>query len=91
MEQADSIGAATDAGDEEVGQPALGIEDLLARFEADDALEVANDAGIGVGPERRAEQVMGGLDVRDPVADCFVDGVLEGTAAAINAADIRSE
>ena len=41
--------------------------------------------------QRRAEQVEGRLDVRHPVADRLVDGVLERLAAALDRDDLRAE
>ena len=35
MKEADSVGAAADAGDQRVGQPALALQHLLARLPAD--------------------------------------------------------
>ncbi len=39
----------------------------------------------------RAEQVMGVLDGRDPVAESLVDGVLQGAAAGRDRDDVRAE
>ena len=50
-EDADRVGAAADAGDHAVGQPALALEHLRARLVADHALQVAHDApGTAPGP-----------------------------------------
>ena len=47
--------------------------------------------GIWVRAHRRAEDVVGRLDVRDPVAHRLVDGVLERGRAARDAPDFRAE
>ena len=41
--------------------------------------------------QHRAEQIVRGADVGDPVAHGFVDGVLERAAAGIDADDFRAE
>src|SRR3990172_5291598 len=50
VEEADSVGAAADAGDGVVREPALRVQHLLARLRADDQLEVADDHRVGVRP-----------------------------------------
>ncbi len=91
MEDADGVAAASDAGEDGVGQAAFDFENLAAGFEADDAMEVAHHGGIRVRAERRAEQIVGGGDVGDPVAHGFADGVFEGAAAVGHADDVRAE
>ena len=58
VKEADGVRSAADAGDQHVGQASLGGQNLLARLVADDALEVAHDARVGVRPQRRAEQIV---------------------------------
>ncbi len=91
VEGSDGVGAAAYAGDDGGGELALGFEDLFAGFAADDAVEVADHGGVGVGSEGAAEDVVGGADVGDPVAHGLVDGVLEGGGACAYAADFGSE
>ena len=91
VEDADGVAAAADAGDDGVGQAAFGFEDLVAGFEADDAVEVADHGGIGMRAEGGAEQVVGVGDVGDPVAHGFADGVFEGAAAAGDGDDFGAE
>ena len=50
VEGADRVRAAADARDDDLGQPALGGEELLARLVADHALEVAHELGVRRGP-----------------------------------------
>lgn len=78
VEEAHGIGAAADAGDEKLGEAAFFLEDLLAGFESDDAVEVADHHGERVGAEGGAENIMGVIDGGDPVAHGFVDGFFEG-------------
>ncbi len=91
MEDADGVGAAADAGEHGVGQAADEVEHLLARLDADDAVEVADHLGEGVRPGDGAEDVVGRLDVGDPVAEGLVDGVLERLAAVVDRHDRRAE
>ena len=91
VEQPDRVRAAADAGEGEVRQPALDLDDLGRRLVADPALEVADDRRVRVRPHRRAEDVVGRLDVRDPVAHRLVDRVLERRAAGRDRPDLRAE
>ena len=81
MEQAHGVRAAADAGDQRVGQAALGLHHLLARLVADDALEVAHHRRIGMRARHRADAVEGVLAGRDPVAQRLVHGVLQRRGA----------
>ena len=63
------------------GSAPVSVEHLLARLLADDLLEVAHHRGERVRARDRAEDVVGGLDVRDPVAHGLVDRVLQGARA----------
>ena len=83
VEQANGVRSSSHAGDEQVGQTAFDLQDLLPRFSPDDALEVAHDGGVRVRAQRRAEQVMSGLHVGHPVTDGLIDRVLQGAASTI--------
>ena len=77
VEEADGVRAAADAGDQRIGQPALGLQYLPARLDADHRLEVAHHGRIGVRTDDRPDDVVGVFDVGDPVAQRLVGGVLE--------------
>ena len=49
-EHADRVRAAADAGDDRLGQRALGLEQLLARLAADHACSSRTISGYGAGP-----------------------------------------
>ena len=91
VEQPDRVRAAADAGEGEIRQPTLDVDELGGRFVADPALEVANDRRVRVRPHRRAQDVVGRLDVRHPVAHRLVDGVLERRRAARDRPDLGPE
>ena len=76
-EHADRVRPAADARDDAVGQAAGALEQLGARLVADDALQLADDRRVRRRADRRAEDVVRGLDVRDPVADRLGDGLLQ--------------
>src|SRR5262249_12417109 len=86
-EQADRVRASAHAGDDEIGQAAGRLPGLGARLLADDAMEVTHHHRIRVRAHRGAEQVVRGPDVRDPVPERFVDGVLERPGAALDRDD----
>jgi hypothetical protein len=76
MEQTDGVGAAADAGDHHIRQPAAALEHLLPGLAADDGLEVAHHGRIGVRARDGADDVEGVVDVRDPVAHGLVEASL---------------
>src|SRR5690606_29322629 len=81
MEDADGIRPATHRGDHIVGLAACVARHLFAAFAADDGLEVAHHAGIGIRAGHGADDVEGVLDIGDPVAHGLVQGVLQGARA----------
>src|SRR5207237_4341292 len=90
-EEADRSGAAADAGDDGLREPALGGEDLLARLVAEHALEVAHDLRVRRGPDARPDEVVRRLDVRDPVADRLARRLLQRLRAEVDWADLCGE
>src|SRR5207248_9389546 len=68
-EDPDRVGAAADAGDDDIGEAAEERAGLLLRLAPDHRLEVSDHGRVRVRPDRGAEQVVRGADVRDPVAD----------------------
>ena len=88
---ADGVGPAADAGDDRVGQRADQLEDLPARLDPDDALEVADHHRERVRAHRRADAVVGVVDAGHPVAERLVAGVLEGAAAGLDRDDLGAE
>ena len=90
MKSADGVGAAAYAGDHRIRQAAFARQHLRARLVADDALELAHHGGIGMRAERGAEQIIGVAHIGDPVAQGFVDGILQGLGAGLDAAHLGS-
>ena len=90
-EDADRVGAAADAGDDGARQPAEALEHLLPRLAADHRLEVAHHPGIGIGADDRADDVVRGGDVGDPVAERLVGRVLERAGAGLDRNHRRAE
>src|SRR5215472_13451292 len=81
VEQPDRVRPSSDTRDRRIRQPAGSLEDLTAGLHADDALEIANHCREGMGASDRAEDIVRGLDVGDPVPERLVDGVLERAGA----------
>ena len=77
MKQAHRIGAAADAGDQGIRQPAFGLLHLHPRLVADHRLEVAHHHRIRVRTGDRADAVERVVDVGDPVAQRLVHRVLQ--------------
>jgi hypothetical protein len=80
-----------DARDQHVRQAALHLEDLAARLQADHALEVPHDRGVGMRPHGGADAVVRGVHVRHPVAHRLVDGVLQRARSTAHGPDPRSQ
>ena len=83
-ENADGVGAATDAGDDGVRQPPGRPQDLGPGLPADDALELAHQERVRVWPGGGAENVVGVGEGGGPVAQRLVDRILEGAGPALH-------
>src|SRR5262245_6218595 len=83
IEDPEGVAATTDTGHDGVRQAPDEREQLLTRLAPDDGLELAHHERIGMRSENRAKEVVGVLDIGDPVAHRLVDGVLERPAASI--------
>src|SRR5207247_7156515 len=91
MEQANGVAAAADTGDEQIWQTTFAFENLMARLNANDALKIADHHGVRVGAENRAQYIMSGAHVRDPVAQRFVDRFLERGLPSCHRHNYRAE
>ena len=83
VEQADGVGAAADAATTASGSRPSCSRICARASRADHRLEVAHHRRIGVRAGRRADQVVGVVDVGDPVAQGLVHGVLERRRAGV--------
>ena len=63
----------------------------LARFVSDHAMEVAHHGRIGMRAERRAQQIVRGRDVGDPIAHGLADGVFQRAAAVGHGDHVRAQ
>ena len=77
VEDADRVRPAPDARRDRVGQPPGALLHLLTGLQPDHPVEVAHHRRERVRARDRAEQVVGGGDVGDPVAQRLVDRVLQ--------------
>src|SRR6266853_4673921 len=91
MEQADGVAAAADTGDEQIRLPTFAFENLMTRLNANDALKITNHHGVRMRPEDRAQYIMGGAHVRDPVAHRFVDRFLKRGLPSCDRNNFRAE
>ncbi|EGE58214.1 hypothetical protein RHECNPAF_334005 [Rhizobium etli CNPAF512] len=91
VEDADRIRAAADGSDNEIRQTAFGRQHLLFRLRADHRLEIADHLRIGMRAGRRADEIIGVLDIGDPVAQRLVHGVLQRATACRHRFDFRSK
>src|SRR6267378_5655143 len=91
MEQANGVAAAADTGDEQIRQTTFAFENLMARLNANDALKIAHHHGVRMGTEDRAQYIMSGAHVRDPIAHRFVDRFFERGLAGGDWNNFRAE
>ena len=91
VEDADRVRSAAHAGDHGIRKSSGELEHLGARLLADDLLEVAHHGRERMRAGRRAEDVVGGLDGRHPVAQRLVDRVLERARAGRDRHDLGAE
>lgn len=75
-EESDGVRPSSHTCDHFVGKTTGGREELDARLVADDPLKAGHDLRIRVRADDRPDDVVGLVDVRDPVAQCLVDRVL---------------
>ena len=91
MKQTDGVAPATDAGDKQIGETFLALENLPACFDTDDALKIADHHRVGMRAERRAQYIMSGAHVCDPIAHRFVDRFLERGLADSDGNNFRAQ
>ena len=91
VEQADSVGAAADAGEKMRGQAIFGGENLRSGFAADAGVKIADHGRIRMRAEDRAEKIVRGADVGNPVAHGLVDGIFERATAGADADDFGAQ
>jgi hypothetical protein len=76
-EDAERVGATTDAGGNRVRQPAETVKELGSRFGADHPLELTNQQRERMWAGNRANQVVSAINRGDPVAHRVVHGVFQ--------------
>jgi len=90
-EEANGVGAATDAGGDDVREAAGHIKELFAGFDADDALEVTDHHREGMGADDGADAVELGDGVFHVGAEAGVDSFLEGLESEGDRNDLGTE
>ncbi len=75
MKHADRVAAAAHAGEDRIRQAPLALQNLPPRFFSDDAVKIADHHGVRMRAQRRAEQVVCGMNVGHPIAHGLADGV----------------
>ena len=78
MEESHGVGPATHASHQEIRQPPFHGQALIPRFLANHGLEVPYEHGVRMRTGDAADDVVGVVDVRDPVPHRLVHGVLQG-------------
>src|SRR5690242_14705525 len=94
MEDANRIAATANTGNYSIRQafwPILTLTHLIKRLTPNHALEVAHHRWVGMGAKGAAEQIVRCVNIGDPIADGFVNSVLECFATAFYSAHISSQ
>src|SRR5207245_7056059 len=78
------VASAADARDEKVGKSAVAFEALLSDLSADDTLKVSHDCRIRMRAHDASEEVVRVLDVRHPIPQRLVNGVLPRPAPLLD-------
>jgi hypothetical protein len=76
MKQSNRIRPAADTRDQNVRQATFSFEHLRPRFAPDHALKITHHQRIRMWTKRTAKQVVSVPNIRDPIAQSFVDRVL---------------
>src|ERR1700693_4988192 len=91
MKHPDGIAASTYAREDRVREPMLALQDLPAGLFADYSMEIANHHGIWMRTQRRAKQIVRGLNIRYPIAHRFAYRILQCSAASCDAHNFRAQ
>ena len=71
VENAHGVGTAADTGNDGIGQLAKLLQTLLAGFGADHRLKITHQHGVRMGAGNGADNVIGVIHIRHPVAHGF--------------------
>ena len=91
MEGTDGVATPSDARDHQLRQPAPERTGLTSKLSTDHTLKIADQGGERVRSDRRPEDIMRRSDVRDPIPQRFVDGVLERLLARGHGMNLGTE
>src|SRR6266480_1868964 len=91
MEEVAGVDADVDGGYYEIGQAVLTFVNFAARFDPEHALKVAHHHRVRMRAEDRAQYIMSGAHVRDPIAHRFVDRFLERGLTSRDRNNFRAE
>ena len=91
MKQPHRVGAAADAGDQRIRQPAFSFLHLPAGLDPDDRLEITHHHRIGMRAGDRTDAVESVVNVGDPVAQRFVHRVFQGARSRLYRKHLRAQ
>jgi hypothetical protein len=91
VEHADCVATASDASYNCVGQFTSLLEHLGTGFIADYGLKGSYNGGEGVGTNSRSDNVVSCVELDDPGAQGFVDGITQGARASFDCDDLGAE
>ena len=91
VEQTNRVRTATHAGSNTIGQAASLSQNLLARLLTDSVMEETHHRRERVRTRSGTQQVVGVLNVRNPVAQRLINGVLEGAGTVLNRNHLRAQ
>src|SRR5689334_11337342 len=91
MKQTNRVGAAADTRDQRIRQTTFAFQNLRTRFTSDHTVKIAHHERVRMWTKRAAEQVVGIGNIRDPIAQRFVDRILQCARTGIHFAHFSTE
>ena len=91
VKDAKRVASTADARHDHVWHPPGELDELLSCLATNHRLELTHHERVGMWAQHRAEQVVGVIDVRHPVAHRLVDRILQRAASSIDSRDRRPQ
>ncbi len=89
VEGTDGVASTSDASHDGIRKFSNLLRELLLDLAANNSLEVADDGRERVGSDSRADAVVSGRKIGDPVTHGLVNGVLESLRSGIDGNDLE--
>src|SRR3712207_117109 len=91
MEKTDGVASAPDARHELLREASDLIQDLSSGLVSDHALKIANHHRVRMRAKGRAQKIITGFDIGDPVTHRLANGIFERAVAAVDGHRFRAK